>query len=394
MKHCMTYSRRQLTSLPTGWKMWAMGLAACCALTGCKGAQSGKATGAPPPQKVIHLSDMNLITVDAQRVALFPQTEAEEFIAPALLNATGTVMPDVSRTVPVISLASGRVVEIRAHLDDAVTKGQLMMRVQSPDATAAFDAYRRAVNDEALTHKALVRTQDLYDHGATAKAMLEQAQNAEQDAQSVLTAASEELKTLGLDPHHPGDIVSVFAPVSGVVIAQNVTNAAAAGVTYSGSATAYTIADLSTVWVMCDVYENQLAELKLGQSATIHLNAYPDRTLTGKIDDIGPVLDPSIRTAKVRIVVHNPGFLRLGMFATATFSSLHPRIYAVVPATAILHLHDRAWVFIPVGPAQFRRTEVEAGDMLPGGRQEVMQGLAPGTKVVSNALSLESAVSQ
>lgn len=393
MKHCMTYSATPLLKRVKGWMMLTS-TAAFCLLAGCKGTSSSKATGASPQQKVIHLSDMNLVTVDAQKLALFPQTAAEEYVAPALLNATGTVVPDVSRTIPVISLASGRVVEIRAHLDDAVTKGQLMMRVQSPDATAAFDAYRRAVNDEALTHKALDRTQQLYDHGAAAKAVLEQAQNAEQDAQSVLTAAGEQLKTLGLDAHHPGDIVSVYAPVSGVVIAQNVTNAAAAGVMYSGSATAYTIADLSTVWVLCDVYENQLAELKLGQTATIHLNAYPDRTLTGKIDDIGPVLDPSIRTAKVRVVVRNPGFLRLGMFATATFASLHPRTYAVVPATAILHLHDRAWVFVPAGQAQFRRTEVQAGEMLSDGRQEVTDGLAPGTKVVSNALSLESAVSQ
>ena len=392
MKQVLTYFRNSAWTsgiiVPLACMIGTAGLM----LNGCKSAPTK--SDAAGPQKVIHLSDMNLIAVDPHKADLFPLAESQPYVTPALLNATGTVMPDVSRTIPVISLVSGRVVQIGAHLDDAVSKGQLMMRVQSPDATAALDAYRRAVNDEVLTHRTLDRTQQLYDHGAAAKSALEQAQNGEQDAQSVLTAAQEQLKTLGLDARHPSDIVSVYAPVSGVVIAQNVTSAAAAGVTYAGSATAFTIADLSTVWVLCDVYENQLAELKLGQPATIHLNAYPDRTLTGKIDDIGPVLDPSIRTAKVRVVVHNPGYLRLGMFATVTFRSLHPRTYTKVPATAILHLHDRAWVFVPAGPAQFRRVEIQAGDMLPGDQQEITDGLAPGTKVVSNALSLESAVSE
>jgi cobalt-zinc-cadmium efflux system membrane fusion protein len=219
--------------------------------------------------------------------------------------------------------------------------------------------------------------------------MVEQAEDAETDNQADLKAAEEQLKTLGIDKNNPRSIVPVYAPISGVIVAQYVTNAAAAGVAYSGSATAFTIADLSVVWMVCDVYENDIPKLQLGQTAKIKLSAYPDRPLTGRISDIGPILDPSIRTAKVRIEVANPGILKLGMFVTATFESKAKESYAAVPASAILHLHDRDWVFVPAGGNQFRRVEVSSGEMLPGNRQRVLSGIAPGQQVVSNVLQLE-----
>jgi cobalt-zinc-cadmium efflux system membrane fusion protein len=221
--------------------------------------------------------------------------------------------------------------------------------------------------------------------------MLEQAEDTEKDAKADLTAAEEQLKTLGVDKDHPSSIVNVYAPISGVIVAQNVTNASAAGVNLSGSATAFTIADLSVVWIVCDVYENDIPRLQLGQEAKIKLNAWPDRVLTGRISDIGPILDPSLRTAKVRIEVSNPGFLRLGMFGTATFTSRNKEIHAAVPADAVLHLHDRDWVYLPEGGNRFKRAEVHAGRMLDGNRQEILSGLAPGQQVVGNALLLETA---
>src|SRR5208337_1789716 len=288
----------------------------------------------------------------------------------------------------------GRVVDIKARLDDNVKKGQLLLKVQSPDITAAFDTYLKATNDEQLANKAYVRADDLYKHGANSQAMLEQAEDTEKDAKADLTAAEEQLQTLGVDKSHPSSVVNVYAPISGVIVAQNVTNAAAAGVSLSGSATAFTIADLSTVWIVCDVYENDIPKLQLGQEARFKLNAYPDRPLTGRISDIGPTLDPAIRTAKVRIEVRNPGFLKLGMFGTATFTSHAKETHAVVPADAVLHLHDRDWVFLPAGGNQFKRTEIHAGKMLEGNRQEVLSGLEPGQQVVTNALLLESSGNQ
>jgi cobalt-zinc-cadmium efflux system membrane fusion protein len=224
--------------------------------------------------------------------------------------------------------------------------------------------------------------------------MLEQAEDTEKDTKADLTAAEEQLQTLGVDKNHPSSVVSIYAPISGVIVAQNVTQSAAAGVSLSGSATAFTIADLSTVWIICDVYENDIPRLQLGQDAHIKLNSYPDRPITGRISDIGPILDPSLRTAKVRIEVRNPGFLKLGMFGTATFTSKTKETHAVVPADAVLHLHDRDWVYLPAGGNQFKRTEVRAGKMLDGNRQEILSGIQPGQQVVTNALLLETAGNQ
>jgi membrane fusion protein, heavy metal efflux system len=369
------------------------------ALSGCKGKDEGD--GAPPPTKVIQVADMNLVTIDANDVAKFSLTAATQVESASELTATGSVFPDIAREIPVISLANGRVVDIKVRLDDSVKKGQLLLKVQSPDITAAFDTYLKAANDEHMADMAYMRADDLYKHGAISQAMLEQAEDTEKDAKADLTAAEEQLQTLGVDKNHPSSIVNVYAPISGVIVAQNVTQAAAAGVNLSGSATAFTIADLSTVWVICDVYENDISKLQLGQVAKIKLNAWPDRPLTGRISDIGPILDPSLRTAKVRIELANPGFLKLGMFGTATFTSREKETHAVVPADAVLHLHDRDWVFLPADGNQFKRVEVHAGKMLDGSRQEILspislgqQVIKPGQRVVTNALLLETAGNQ
>jgi cobalt-zinc-cadmium efflux system membrane fusion protein len=336
----------------------------------------------------VQTGDMSLVTV--KKPDQFPLITAEQIETPAELRVTGTVNPDIAREVPVISLASGRVVDIKTRLGNNVQKGQLLLRVQSNDITNAFDAYLKAVNDEQLANKAYIRAKDLYEHGAVPLSNLEQAEDTEKDMQADLNAAEEQLSTLGVDKHHPSSIVPVYAPISGVVVAQNVTNAAAAGVTFSGSSTVFTIADLSSVWILCDVYENDLPKIALGQSAKILTNAYPDRQLIGKVSDIEPILDPSLRTAKVRVEVRNPGFLKVGMFVTATFASKTNEVHAVVPASAVLHLHDRDWVFIPAGDNRFRRLEVHGGKMLPGNRQEVLSGINSGQRVVSNVLQLEA----
>lgn len=366
-------------------------LSVLVSLTACK-KEFNPADGAPPSAQVVPTGDMSLVSVD--KPGLFPVVAAEKMEAASQLTATGSVLPDINREVPVISMANGRVVDIKTRLDDNVKKGQLLLKVQSPDITNAFDTYLKAANDEQLANKAFVRAEDLFTHGAISQAMLEQAEDTEKDAKADLTATEEQLNTLGVDKNHPSSVVNVYAPISGVIVAQNVTNAAAAGVNLSGTATAFTIADLSTVWIVCDVYENDISKVRLGQEAKIKINAWPDHPITGHISDIGPILDPSLRTAKVRIEVPNPGFLKLGMFGTATFTGLEKETRAVVPADAVLHLHDRDWVFIPAGDKQFKRIEVRAGKMLDGNRQEILSGMQPGQQVVAKALLLETAGNQ
>jgi membrane fusion protein, heavy metal efflux system len=363
-------------------------LAACLAMSGCKSKTADAAAEAPPPANVISGVDPSFFAVEHPE--LYPIATATEYQAPSQMFVTGTVFPDISRTVPVISLASGRVVDIRARLGDTVRKGQLLLRVRSDDISGGFDAYRKAVSDELLARKQLDRAKDLYQHGAIAQQDLEVAQDSEDDAKTTLDTATEHLHLLGSDPTDPKGIVDIVAPVSGVITDQEV--AIGAAVQAYSTPNPFTISDLSNVWIVCDVYENDMANVRMGEPADIKLNAYPDKVLKGTISNIGPILDPSIRTAKVRIEVANPGdMMRLGMFATATLFGKGKQTYAAVPASAIVHLHDRDWVYIPL-QGKFKRVEVVGGEQLPNQMQQVLSGLQPGQQVVTNAINLENAI--
>jgi len=357
---------------------------------GCNGNGDQQAE-APPPLKVEHAEDPNVFQVE--HPDKFPLVAAVEHVTTTQLTATATVNPDISRTVPVISLASGRVVEIKARLGDTVKKGQVLLTVQSADISGAFSDYQKAVADEQLSRTQLERAQLLYDKGAISLNDLQVAQDAEAKSQVDVKTSTEKLRVLGntsLDK--PSGVVEIHAPVSGVITDQQVTNAA--GVQGLSSPNPFTISDLTYVWILCDVYENDLSAVRLGDKADVRLNAYPDKTFTGIIGNVGSILDPNLRTAKVRIEMRNPGLMRPGMFAIATFHGQKKEKYAAVPATAVLHLHDRDWVYLPLGGGKFRRVEVKAGEMLAGNMQTILSGITPGQPVVANALEFQNTAEQ
>jgi membrane fusion protein, heavy metal efflux system len=360
-------------------------------ISGCGEGKPNPNAEAPPPTVIEAEMNPNNFTVDhPDQFKLFTATQRQ--VVPTL-DVTGVVQPDIARAVPVISLAAGRVVEIKARLGDEVTKGQVLLRVRSNDVSYAYQTFLKAQNDERLAHVQDDRAHVLYDHGAIPKSAVEQADDAAQDAKVDLQTATEQLRLLGGDKNDFTGTVDVVAPISGVITDQQVT--IAAGAQGLGGPNPFSISDLSYVWVMCDVYENDLDAVKVGQFADIHLNAYPGRVLKGRIDNIFPILDPNIRTAKVRLEVPNPGrIMKVGMFATATFYGRQPRSVASVPSSAILHLHDRTWVYIPLGSGHFRRIEVQTGNMLPPNQQEVVSGLQPGTQVVQDALAFNNTVEQ
>jgi cobalt-zinc-cadmium efflux system membrane fusion protein len=362
---------------------------AALAATACRGTGSDPAAEAPPPVQVQQEQDLNVIQVDHPEQ--FPLTTAVARNSRPELVVTGVVTPDVSRNVPVISLASGRVVDIHARLGDTVQKGQLLLSVRSADVSSGYSDYRKAVADETLARTQLERAKDLFAHGAIAMNDLQIAQDTEDKAKVDVETTAEHLRLLGNDPDRPNSIVDIVAPVSGVITDQQVTNAA--GVQALGP-NPFTISDLSYVWVVCDVHENDLPNVRLGDTAEVRLNAYPGQMFRGTVSNIGAILDPNLRTAKMRIEMRNPGIMRLGMFVTATFRGQRQEVHTQVPATAILHLHDRDWVFVPAADKKFQRTEIVSGIMLPGNMQEVISGIKPGTQVVQNALVFENTLEQ
>jgi len=373
-----------------GFLYSALLLASVLFVTGCGESQGDLKAEAPPAAKVEHEQDVNSVKVEHPEQ--FPLFTAIEHAATTQLVATGVVAPDVARTVPVISIATGRVVEIKARLGDTVKKGQLLMRVQSADIAAAFADYRKAVADEKLAGTQLERAKLLYEKGAFSLNDYQTAEDVENKTQVDVETAAEHLRVLGSPLDHPSGIVDVYAPVSGVITDQQVTNAA--GVAGLGAPNPFTISDLSYVWILCDVYENDLSSVHTGETAEIRLNAYPDQVFRGEITNIGPILDPNLRTAKVRIQVANPGTMKIGMFVTATLYGKKKEIRVAVPADAILHLHDRDWVYVPAGEKTFRRVEVKAGETLPNNMQEIVTGLHAGQQVVSSALVLQNTAEQ
>jgi cobalt-zinc-cadmium efflux system membrane fusion protein len=362
----------------------------CLFLTGCGGGKSDPKAEAPPPATVEKEQDFSVIQVDHPEQFPLATAAAHEFRSQ--LTVTGTVSPDISRSVPVISIATGRVVEVHARLGDAVKKGQVLLRVQSADMSAAFSDYRKAVADVKLARIQFERAKLLYDKGAISLNDFQTAEDVENKAQVDVENTTERIRVLGGSVDHPAAIVDIRAPVSGVITDQQVTNAA--GVAGLGSPNPFTISDLSYVWILCDVYENDLANVHVGETAEIRLNAYPNQTFTGRISNVLPVLDPTLRTAKVRIEVRNPGLMRVGMFVTATFHGQKKETHAVVPATAILHLHDRNWVYVSSGDRKFRRAEVAVGQTLANNMQEIVSGIQPGQQVVQNALVFQNTVEQ
>ena len=325
---------------------------------------------------------------------LFKTAKAETRPLPTQVVANGTISPDVNRTIHVTSLGGGRVVDLKVKLGDAVEKGQTLLIISSPDLSAAMSDYQKAKTDEVLSRKALDRAQMLYDRGAIAAKDLEVAQDLEDKAKVDVETSQHRVQVLGGDPAHPSPLLDLKAPVSGTIVEQNV--AGFEGVkSLDNTPNLFTIADLGEVWVVCDVFENDLGEVHRGDAAEIRLNAFPDRVFHGNVADISRVLDPNTRSAKVRIVLGNAdGALRPGMFAAATFRSRKLTDRIVVPSTAIMRLHDKDWVFRKEGDKRFRKIMVQADGLAPDGMQEIRDGVKPGDELVTNALEFSTEVAE
>lgn len=371
--------------------IFATGSVALLLSVGCD-KKSDPKDEAPPPLKVEQAQDVNTVHVDHPEQ--FPLVAAATQMTASTMNVTGQVQPDITRVIPVISLASGRVVAIYAHIGDFVKKGQKLFTVQSNDIEGAYSDYRKAVADEALAKVQLDRAKLLYSKGAVSQSALEIAQDTEDKAVVDVQTSAEHLRLLGAkDLKQPSGAVDVFAPATGVITEQNIVQSAGVK-TLDNAPNLFTIANMDDVWIVCDVYENQLPNLSVGQNATIHFSGYTDKVVTGRISEIDPILDPTIRTAKVRVQVRNPGFMKIGMFVTASFVAQKQEPHVVVPASAIAHLHDQDFVYVAKSNGNFALTKVVSGAMAGDNLQVVQSGLSAGQQVATNALELQSTVAQ
>jgi cobalt-zinc-cadmium efflux system membrane fusion protein len=360
---------------------------ACAVWSAC---DRGKA--APEGSKVVETNtDPNVFTI--KDTGQFPVVDAQARKVQDETSANCVISPDVNRSVPVVSLGGGRVVEIKAKLGDYVTKGDVLLLINSPDLTAAFSDYQKFKADEELARKQVARAQLLYDKGAIALADLETAQDADAKAKVDLQAAADHVRVMGGDVNHPTTLLPLRAPISGTIVDQQITGGTGVK-SLDNQGALFTIADLSEVWVLCDVYQDMLPRIHLGDIANIRVGGL-DQQYPGKVINISEVLDPTTRSAKVRIQLPNANrVMRSGMFVSAGFRSREPVERVVVPASAIVHLHDRDWVYTPEGSDKFRRVALQLGPVTNDGMQQIISGLQPGTKVVVNALQFSSAVEE
>ncbi len=343
------------------------------------------------PTKAEVTLEQGVFNVDHPEV--FKLVKVESRGLPNMLKANGAVSPDVNRTIHVTSQGSGRVVDLRVKLGDNVKKGQVLLSIYSADLAGAVSDYQKAVADERLAKKALDRAQLLLSHGAAAQKDIEQAEDAEEKAKVDVQNAEQHIRILGGDPVRPSPLIELRAPVAGTIVEQNISGFEGVK-SLDNSPNLFTIADLSQVWVLCDVFENDLGQVHLGDSAEVRLNAFPDRAFHGKISDVSRLLDPNTRSAKVRIVLANPnGTLRPGMYVGASFRSRKLQQRLVIPSTSVMRLQDRDWVFRKDGTQNFRQIEVHSVGETPDGMHEIQRGaISPGQEIVMNALEFSAAM--
>jgi len=304
------------------------------------------------------------------------------------LRLTGTVAYNAFKTTPVITQVGGPVSRILVVPGDRVKMGQPMLEVSSPDYAQLLDGYLKAADSYRLADKFYVRAQDLYAHHAIAQQDLETAESNRTQAQADLNAAEQGMRILGIK--NPADLakapssaqIPVLAPLAGEVVERLVSPGQ---VVQAGQTQAFTISDLSTVWVLANVYQADLRYVHSGDTVVVQTDAFPGTNFTGKISYISPALDPNTRTLQARIVVDNPGErLKRDMYCTALVTAGVLKGALAVPNAAVMRDdNNQPFVYVLSGENQFMRRDVELGEM-QNGQTQIVNGLTAGDKVVGD----------
>jgi len=339
---------------------------------------SAKASTSATPQ---------LFTVPPDQMSHVQVVSVQPTILTRTLRLTGAVAYNAFATTPVITQVGGPVSRILVVPGQHVRSGQPMLEVSSPDYSQLLDSYLKAADSFRLASKNYTRAQDLYQHHAIAERDLEQAESDRNQAQADLNAADQGMRILGIK--NPADLakapssaqVPVLAPIGGEVVERLVSPGQ---VVQAGQTQAFTISDLSTVWVLANVYQADLAFVHSGDDVVVQTGAFPD-SFHGRISYVSPALDPNTRTLQARIVVDNPGEkLKRDMYCTVivTAGSI-PNAIAVPDASVLRDDNNQPFVYVATGANQFGRRDVETGESQDG-RIQILKGISVGERVVGD----------
>ncbi len=353
-------------------------------LAGCQGsgsnasANSGSANNSSNPE---------LFTVPQDQMSHVQVLTVQPTTLTRSLRLTGAVAYNSFRTTPVITQVSGPVSRVVVVPGQKVIQGEPMLYVASPDYSQLRTNYLKAKDAYALAQKANARAQDLYQHHAIAEQNVEQAQSAEVQASGDLVAAQAALKVMGVtDPDAlvkapPSFEVPVKAPIGGLVVEQDVS---AGQLIQPGTTQCFMISDISTVWVLVNVYQKDLPYVRVGDQVTIQTDTYPE-VFHGRIAYVAASLDPNTRTLQARIETNNPGEkLKKDMYVVATVNAGTIQNAIALPDAAILRdTENQPFVYAAASSNQFGRRSVTLGESL-NGKTEIISGLKPGDQVVGN----------
>ena len=363
-----------------------MGFAAVLALAGCGSGSNTNAT-APPPASAAAAPDGEYIAPDAKGVQTITVGQAP---IPDYLELPAHIEPDPTRVVHVFAPAGGRIVEMKVRPWDHVEKGATLALLDSSDLARAVADYHKARVDNEVKQKALTRATDLFEHHAIAEKEFQQAQGDAQMSHAEVDAAREQIKVFGMDPDQATTELRVAAPRSGIVIDIG----AATGefsTALSAAAPLCTIADISEVWAMGDMYERDFTSAKPGEAAQVSLNAYPGQHWSGRVGVVSGEVDAATHTLHLRVVLPNPD----GRIKPAMFGSIRilrsSTTGILVPASAVIREGNHSYVYIGTSSNHYERRDVTLGRTVDGSI-EVVSGLRVGDTIVSEgALLLRSA---
>ncbi len=364
------------------WQLAAVA-AIMLAFAGCKEPASSVASS----NGAASSNDAELFVIPQDQMSHLQVLTVQPTTLTRSLRLTGAVAYNGFRTTPVITQVSGPVSRVVVAPGQKVREGQPMLYVASPDFSQLRTNFLKAKDAYALAQKAYARAQDLYQHHAIAEQNVEQAESAEVQAGGDLAAAQAALKVMGItDPDAlvkapPTFEVPVKAPIGGMVVEQDVS---AGQLIQPGSTQCFMISDISTVWVLVNVYQKDLPYVRAGDTVEIQTETYPE-VFHGRIAYVAASLDPSTRTLQARIETNNPGEkLKKDMYVVATVNAGNIHSAIALPDAAVLRdSENQPFVYAAASANQFGRRSVTLGESL-NGQTEITSGLKPGDQVIGN----------
>ncbi len=375
------------TNLRRGLTGFAALSAIMLALAGCGGAgeQAGKMTSFSTTENPE--SKAELFSVPADQMTHIQVMTVEQGPLPRTLRLTGAVEYNDFKTTPVITQVGGPVSRVMVVQGEHVRAGQALLYVASPDYSLLRSAYIKARDAFQLADKFYRRAQDLYEHHAIAQADLEQAQSNRAQAQADFESSADAIRILGIaDPESivtkpPSPEIPLYSPVAGEVVDRM---CSAGQLLAAGATQCFTLSDMSSVWILVNIYQKDVAYVHVGDPVTIGNESYPG-VVRGKIEYISPALDPNTRTLQARIEAANPGErLKKEMYVSAEVQAGVISNALFVPNSSVLRdEQNMPYVYLQTGKTQFARRDVTLGES-QNGKTQILTGLQANDRVVGD----------